>query len=692
MPEMRNSLNLFTCFHLNLSFSSIEEEQHLEVVQSCYWPLLRLAEQFPNAIGIEISASTLERVADLDYAWISTLRRMIKEEICELVGSGYTQIIGPLAPSEVNQINQQLGQEIYSRLLGVRPTTALINEQAWSQGILDHYLDAGYQRVVMEWDNPSEQHPDWPREWRYFPQTVETCSGGTLSLLWNQSIQFQRFQRYVHGELLLDEFIEELAHHIATEQTGKQRCFALYGNDAEIFDFRPGRFHTECELSDDKEWVKIERLFHWLKSDERFRLTLPTQAAHLSLKDGGNIVDLRSPLFPVPVKKQRKYNIARWAVTGRDDLWLNTISHRLVGKVSDGHLQLEEAAQKQLCRLWSSDLRTHITTKRWHQLQQEIEALGIAQESIESSDFHQPDHGRIFDQSYFTENDLIIEDETEIRWDRQRKRLQVSTPTVQTDLNLFRGASFYALAFGSHQFTPLIGTIPHGYFDEIDLGADFYSGTAVMELTAEHRRITDLVTPAEWFVQIVADGVRVIANFVCDIGAFSKEIFISSTQEHVDYAVNLSNLNREQGIFRVGHFTLLPPLEERMSLSTKNGGEQWETVLLDQLPVCGVRQVQPASTLVTSTSGFGAVNGELLMSVGGKKLSLQWDPAQCALFPMLDIKKGAPSQLVRLIFSLAEMDDTWREGGKLLPFSIRLSPTDCNPNSLSRAGGEGRNR
>ena len=39
------TLQLFALFHLNLAFSSIEEEQRGDVIARCYWPLLRLAEK-----------------------------------------------------------------------------------------------------------------------------------------------------------------------------------------------------------------------------------------------------------------------------------------------------------------------------------------------------------------------------------------------------------------------------------------------------------------------------------------------------------------------------------------------------------------------------------------------------------------------------------------------------------------------
>src|SRR5262245_14574347 len=95
-------LRLFTVFHLNLAYSSIEEAQRPEVVQRGYWPLLRLAERTGAPLGIEASAFTLETIAAIDPAWLETLGRLVAGGGCEFVGSGYAQVIGPLVPAAVN--------------------------------------------------------------------------------------------------------------------------------------------------------------------------------------------------------------------------------------------------------------------------------------------------------------------------------------------------------------------------------------------------------------------------------------------------------------------------------------------------------------------------------------------------------------------------------------------------------------
>ncbi len=114
------TLSLFALFHLNLAFSSIEEEQRGEVIEHCYWPLLRLAEKH-GPIGLEATGFTLEEIAKRDPEWILRARDLILSGRIELIGSGYAQIIGPLVPAQVTEKNLQLGHDIYHRLLGITP-------------------------------------------------------------------------------------------------------------------------------------------------------------------------------------------------------------------------------------------------------------------------------------------------------------------------------------------------------------------------------------------------------------------------------------------------------------------------------------------------------------------------------------------------------------------------------------------
>ena len=98
-------LSLYNIFHLNLMFSSIEVEDRPLVIKKCYWPLFKLV-KMGIPIGIEATGQTLGLINDLDRDWILTLKSYVNKGQVEFIGSGYSQIIGPLVPAQVNDWNQ----------------------------------------------------------------------------------------------------------------------------------------------------------------------------------------------------------------------------------------------------------------------------------------------------------------------------------------------------------------------------------------------------------------------------------------------------------------------------------------------------------------------------------------------------------------------------------------------------------
>lgn len=351
-----DTLNLFALFHLNLAFSSIEEEQRGDVIRRCYWPLLALCEAH-GPIGIEATGFTLEDIVARDPEWIAKARTLIAAGKIEFIGSGYSQMIGPLVPAKVTEANLRIGHEIYQSLLGVRPTLALVNEQAYSSGLVGLYLDAGYRAVLMDWDNPSAQHPEWHSETRYLPQRARGADGRSIGLLWTNTVAFQKLQRFAQGDISVDEYGIYLRERIGATN----RALCIYASDAEIFDYRPGRYRTE-EKMDGAEWSRLSQAFEQIKTERRCALIAPSRALDLSGEQYANQeLRLETAAVPVPVKKQRKYNLSRWAVTGRDDIAINAECERIYRGL-DG---ADDAAWKELCYLWSSDFRTHITEARW---------------------------------------------------------------------------------------------------------------------------------------------------------------------------------------------------------------------------------------------------------------------------------------------------------------------------------------
>src|SRR5262245_29467448 len=362
------TLSLFAMFHLNLAFSSIEEKDRSTVIQRCYWPLLAIASSF-GPIGIEATGYTLEEIEARDPKWIARLRDLIAVGKVEFIGSGYAQLIGPLVPAKVVAANLRIGNEIYQRTLKTQPRLALVNEQAFSAGIVGHYLDAGYSALLMDWDNPSAHHPEWPAEARYHAQQALGADGRAIDLLWTNTVAFQKLQRFAHGDIEIEDYLD----FIATHKSDETRALCIYASDAEIFDFRPGRYKTEEAMSGESEWQRLAGAFSQLHATPGMRLATPSAALEHARNPSAKPVSLETPACPVPVKKQRKYNLTRWAVTGRDDIAINAACQRIY----DALLKKDsgDAEWKTLCRLWASDFRTHITDARWRAYCAELSAM-----------------------------------------------------------------------------------------------------------------------------------------------------------------------------------------------------------------------------------------------------------------------------------------------------------------------------
>jgi Glycosyl hydrolase family 57 len=633
-------LRLFSVCHLNLSYSSIEEEQRIEVLERCYWPLLRLARRHGVPLGIEASVYTLECIRELDPQWLSEFRALCDEGTCELIGSGYVQLIGPLVPPEVNAANLRLGNSGYEDLLGARPQVALINEQAYSAGLLQHYVEAGFRAIVMEWDNPARWHPEWNPEWRYYPQIACGQHSGEIPLIWNKSIAFQKFQRLAHGEMDYAEYLQYLEAHISETP----RAFPLYGNDVEVFDFRPGRFHTEPKLEERGEWNRISDLLDILIKAEKYQFVLPSQILELMDQPGaGNRLHLESAEDPAPVKKQEKYNITRWAVTGRNDLGINTACHRLYRALKDRSVQ-DEAAWRELCYLWSSDFRTHITEKRWRAY---LERLAAAEER-----FKTVKAGKAVSTSTKSQPPSAFGIQREGRF------LKLENDNVRVVLNCRRGLAIDSLLIKAISSQSLMGTLPHGYFQDIALGADYYSGHLILE-TPGQPKITDL-SAVEPEIFTDDDGQSALVEGVVEtpLGPVHKRVRVNPEGD-LTFSYRLDWDEMPPGALRVAHVTLNPEAFDPRQLyfESHNGGFQAE-----RFPV-GAKRIEhgrSVSFLVSATGAMGMTNGQLRLGDHARHIQVQTRMDQAAVVAQITFLPVAGSFFYRASFSAAELDETCR--------------------------------
>ena len=662
------TLQLHSFFHLNLAYSAIEEEDRPPVIARCYWPLLRLARRRGLPFGIELSGYTLETIAAIDPEWVAELRALVSEGPCELIGCGYAQIIGPLVPPEVTAANLRIGHQVYERLLGCRPMIALLNEQAYSAGLVPLYQAAGYQAIIMEWNNPARAHPEWDPEWRYLPQLACGPEGERMPLIWNKSITFQKFQRYVHGELELDELLAYVRGH----RTNRTRALPLYGNDVEIFDFRPGRYMTEAPLHDEGEWARIDRLYAALQAEPGMSLIPPSQVLGLMGQPGaGQPLRLESAAQPTPVKKQDKYNLVRWAVTGRDDLGINTKCWQLFAALRSA-AAATDADWRELCYLWSSDFRTHITEARWQRYRRRLERVTDQWLGSISSPYPLdggrplsdtepgPMQGAPCDQLHWqspVNQGGGKRNPAPLQVIRQGRLLDIRGERLWVRFNCLRGLALDAFTDFSVSERPLCGTLLHGYFDDIRWGADYYSGHLVFE-SPGHPKITDL-SAVEPELTPVDGGLQVSGVIPTPLGPVAKRWWLDEAHGRLTLSLRLHWPEPLLGALRLGHLTLIPGAFDPASLGyrTHNGGMAMETFNLAETTVSHGRAV---SFLVSANEAVGLTGGVILIGDARRWLRLRCDKTQAALIGLVTHQPVGDSHFTRLSLSVRELDDTSR--------------------------------
>lgn len=649
-------LKLYSIFHLNLMFSSLEEESRRTVINQCYWPILNLSAK-GYKIGVEMTGYTLELIMSLDPLWVEKFKILLNDNKIELIGSGYTQVIGPLVPSELNDWNQKLGMEMYYNLLGVKPKIVLVNEMAFSSGIIEHYINNGYKAIIMEWNNPRKYHPEWDNQYLYYAQKAINQQGIDINLIWADSIAFQKFQRYAHGEMSIDSYFKYLESH----QSSELRFFPFYTSDAEVFDYRPGRFKTEVTQSlDVSEWNRIEILMKKISQSEKIKFVLPSEVIEgKKNKFGGQILSLESTEQPIPVKKQNKYNINRWALTGRNDIWLNTICYKFYKII----LELNQAEYwKKLCFLWSSDFRTHITSKRWEKLLDEVKIfafeIGLQEECNE------------------VEKEIRIEYDIKKNDTKKIKYKQVINSHLELIFNLSKGCSIHSYKpYGFEK--SIMGTIEHGYFEDIEYGVDFFTGHTVIEQLGKHK-ITDLAF-SNYKITEKEDSYTLSSDLLVDKIRFENTTIIE--KGIITLIKKISLPFRDNQIIHPFHFTFISDLWDRNSLyfATHNGSNFIETFQINNQDF---DHGDNHSFLISAKHGLGNTKGEVIIGDKNKKLVFKTNLKKSLLIPSILYKTvDGDKFLFRLTYSAQEIDETSRTSQTPESIIAQIS-VNCIPNHL----------
>ena len=629
------TVSLYVIFHLNIAFSAIDDVERPTVIDQCYWPLLRLARD-GIPIALEATGYTLETINKIDPEWIVEFKQLLANKKCELLASGDSQIIGPLVPALVNEKNLSLGQKTYKSLLNFSPNIAYINEQAFSAGLLDIYINAGYETVVVEYDNIFSNVHTWDEKILGRPTYLRSLMGRRVRAIWNHTVSFQKFQRYAHGEISLAKYNEYLNSSIQNTTIS----FPLYGSDAEVFNFRPNRYKTEFKKKF-CEWNRIKIVLIELMKNKNFTICLPSKLS--TCHSSPETINATSAEHPILVKKQPKYNISRWALSGRNDLLFNSLCHKRFKKISNNTNATDEQ-WRDICRLWTSDLRTHLTQERYVSLSSimRVSPPSIAINPKKNSD---------------KEVNLIYEENL----------LKIHKKNIRIALNLYRGLSIEYLAFAAHDFVPILGRISHGHFNNVNFCADFYSNHLIAQIFDECKKVTDLNPISVSYYK--ENGNEVIyCKQQIELGTIVKWYKIKEST--IDTGIHFDNKTRPYGSLRLGFVTLMN-CSSRAWFETKLGGHQNEYFQVSK----DVDYGASVSPTVSSTTALGATDGTISFGAGRNGIHLSWDPAKCASLPMISSLQAAPKQyLNRLFFSLAEADETLRKDGQLLDFSFSMEP------------------
>lgn len=414
----------------------------------------------------------------------------------------------------------------------------------------------------------------------------------------------------------------------------------LYANDAEVFDHRPGRFAAEPELDGD-EWERIAAGLRALRAEGVGVPALPSDVLRLLGAPGaGHKLTLEAPDQPVPVKKQDKYNISRWAVTGRDDVGINTRCWRLYARLHAAGCTDPEA-WRTLCELWASDFRTHVTDLRWSALLEHLEEVERRWAPAPGGGAPAARAGR--DKSSGTA--VSSADAVELR---------AGPLTVR--LNPRRGLAIAAFTDASVGDRALLGTLEHGYFPTIELGADFYSGHLVQEPPLAHK-VTDLERVRPEIGRDERGRSYARARIPTALGPIEKRVALDPGGVELEWTLRWREL--PLGSLRLGYVTLLPEAFDARTLwyATHNGGSAFERHRIAGPPF---DHGAPVSALVSCRQGLGMTEGVVLLGDAEREVRVEVDQSLARPLALVSWTPGAGRWLLRLLFALSESDDTRR--------------------------------
>ena len=446
---------------------------------------------------------------------------------------------------------------------------------------------------------------------------IETCR--SQNIVWSSSMLFQQFQRYIHGQTSLDDYINFFERDFEN-----RKYISVYSSDAEIFNFRPGRFQEEQKVAYN-EWLKIGDLLNLLKDKVDF-----VRICDLEITDNEVEVSFNIP-NPVFVKKQDKYNLARWSLTGRQDSFINSRCFQTYRYFD----QMTGEERLELLFLWSSDFRTHIELDRWEKFHDRLLAFSEAMANK---------------YTFYDVND---------------QQTVMTVGHMDCELNRNNG-SIHALSIENDL---AIKSLYHKDFIYTDEAADFYSGGLTVFNQNSNRIYTDYVHGEILSNELTENNERYDYYFNNSDFEASKSVIYFKHSNEVSIKWSIRFWEEANRTIRFCNF-LIPR-------SILDGLTVCDDYTSTYLKADWKRSVsRPKSEKISSLQLIPLPLGRAFMHLkNGSKIKLFVDDSETTACSMLlTFNQLAGKDYYRLSFSVSEIDDTSKIRSENIEFKVRILP------------------
>jgi hypothetical protein len=201
-----------------------------------------------------------------------------------------------------------------------------------------------------------------------------------------------------------------------------------------------------------------------------------------------------------------------------------------------------------------------------------------------------------------------------------------------------------------------LGTIAHGFFDDITYTPDFYSGHCIY-YASNGDKTTDLGPIKNIYINNYTEYVMINASV--DFGSIGlwKKYFIYKTENkiEIEYEFNLPKIRNNA--FRVGIITINPSAFDLESLyyETVNGGYSPEKFHFNNN---SFDHTQPVDMKISSNHCLGATESWITIGDKSKSIKITVPKEICYSVPMLKFEKFEDTFFLRVFHSISEFDET----------------------------------